>query len=149
MILRGAGEHRLLTFTNGITAIVNVILSIVLIRPFGLVGVALGTLIPTTAAAVLVLYPAACRRVNLPVNRPLREAFWPAVWPAVFMLATLEGLERIPPAGLIEVGIHLAVAGAVYAGLFAGVAIGANERRFYWTKIRSLLERRGRAPVAA
>jgi len=79
----------------------------------------------------------------------LREAFWPAVWPAVFMLATLEGLERLPPAGLIEVGIHLAVAGAVYAGLFVRVAIGANERRFYWTKIRSLLERRGRAPVAA
>jgi O-antigen/teichoic acid export membrane protein len=149
MILKGAGEHRLLTLANSATAVVNVILSIVLIRPFGLVGVALGTLIPTTAAAALVLYPAACRRVNLPVNRPLREAFWPAVWPAVFMLATLKGLERMPPTGLIAVGIHLAAAAACYAALFVGVAIGANERRFYWTKIRSLLERRGRAPVAA
>lgn len=149
IILKGAGEHRLLTLADGLTAVVNVILSIVLIRPLGLVGVALGTLIPTTAAAALVLYPAACRRVNLPVNRPLREAFWPAVWPAVFMLAFLKGLERIPPTGLLEVGIHLAVAGALYAGLFVGVAIGANERRFYWTQIRSLLERPGRAPVAA
>ena len=148
IILKGAGEHRLLTFTDGATAIVNVILSIVLIRPFGLVGVALGTLIPTTAAAALVLYPAACRRVNLPLNRPLREAFWPAVWPAALMLAALEGLERNPPTGLIQVGMHLAVAGVVYAGLFVGVAMDATERRFYWTKIRSLLERRS-APVAA
>ena len=149
LILKGAGEHRLLTLTNGATAIVNVILSIVLIRPFGLVGVALGTLIPVTASAVLVLYPAACRRVGLPVIRPLSQAFWPAIWPGVLMIGVLKLLGQTPPSGLIAVGVHLAVAGAVYAGLFVGVAIGAEERRFYWTKVRSSLERRGRASVAA
>ena len=39
LILKGAGQHRLLTYTNATTAVVNVLLSIALIRPFGVVGV--------------------------------------------------------------------------------------------------------------
>ena len=149
LILKGAGEHRLLTVTNAATAVANVLLSVVLIRRFGLVGVALGTLIPVTASAALILYPAACRRVNLPLSRPLTQAFWPGLWPGVVMIAALHVLGQRPPAGLLMVAVHLTIAVAVYASLFVGVAIGAEERRFYWTKVRSLLNRRAGTSIAA
>jgi O-antigen/teichoic acid export membrane protein len=145
LILKGAGQHRLLTYTNATTAVVNVSLSIALARPLGLVGVALGTLIPVSLSAALVLYPAACRRVGLPVGRPLAQAIWPALWPA----GVMTGLLRLgsAPATFIEVAIRLAAGGLVYVGLFLGLAIGAEERRFYWTKLRSVVARQPRAPA--
>ena len=149
LILRGAGQHRLLTVTNAATAVVNVLLSIVLVHPLGLLGVALGTLIPVGASGLFVLYPAACRRVGIPLRRPLMEAIWPALWPAVVMTALLRFGRRIPPTNLFEVALHLAVGGMVYMVLFVGVAIGAEERRFYLTKLRGVLVRQRRVPAAA
>jgi O-antigen/teichoic acid export membrane protein len=149
-ILKGAGEHKLLTLTNATTAAVNVVLSIVLIRSLGLVGVAIGTLIPVTVGTALVLYPAACRRVGLPLRKPLTEAFWPAMWPGAFMVVALQLGTRVMPAGLFGVALDLAGGGLVYLILFLGVAMGTEDRRYYWTKIRTLLLDRGRrTPVAA
>jgi O-antigen/teichoic acid export membrane protein len=149
LILRGAGEHRLLTCTNAATAVVNVLLSIVLVRPLGLLGVALGTLIPVAASGLFVLYPAACRRVGVPLARPLIEAVWPAIWPAVIMTAVLRFGQRMPPATLFEVALHLAVGGCLYLGLFVAFAIGSAERQFYWTKLRALIARRPAVAAAA
>ena len=149
LILRGAGQHRLLTYTNAATAVVNVLLSIALVRPLGLLGVALGTLIPVTASGLLVLYPAACRRVHVPLSRPLVQAIWPAMWPAVIMAAVLRLGRGVPPANLFEVALHLAVGGLVYVALFVGLAIGAEERRFYRTKLRAIIARSPQVPAAA
>ena len=149
LILRGAGQHRLLTLTNATTAVVNVLLSIALVRPLGLLGVALGTLIPVAASGLLILYPAACRRVHVPLSRPLVQAIWPALWPAAVMSAVLRLGHRVPPANLFEVALHLAVGGLVYVGLFVGLAIGAKERRFYWTKLRAIVARPPQVPAAA
>jgi hypothetical protein len=57
----------------------------------------------------------------------------------------------VPPAGLFGVALHLAGGGLVYLILFVGVAMGTEDRRYYWTKIRALLARGGRrrTPVAA
>jgi O-antigen/teichoic acid export membrane protein len=149
LILRGAGEHRLLTYATASTAVVNVLLSVALVRPLGLPGVALGTLIPVSVSAVFVLYPAACRRVGLPVSRALTQAVWPAAWPGVVMIGVLWLGRRLTPTGLPEVAIHLAVGGLVYVALFLGVAIGAEERRFYWTKLRGLIPHYRPTPASA
>jgi O-antigen/teichoic acid export membrane protein len=147
LILKGANGHQLLTYANATTAIVNVLLSVALVRPLGLVGVALGTLIPVAGSAVFVLYPAACRRVNVSVWRPLIHAFWPALWPAVIMIGALwPGRQS---SNLLEVALWLAAGGLVYLGLFLGVALNREERQFYWTKVRHLARRHRRVPVPA
>ena len=143
LILRGTGEHKLLTYTNASTAVVNVLLSIALIRPYGLLGVALGTIIPVGVAAALVLYPAACRRVGLPLGRPLAQAIWPAIWPGGLMVGSIWWSARsFPPTHLFEVGLHFAAGAVVYLGLFVILAIGPEERRLYWTKLRTLVRAR-------
>ncbi|PYR01525.1 MAG: hypothetical protein DMG00_31180, partial [Acidobacteria bacterium] len=53
------------------------------------------------------------------------------------------------PTRIIEVALRLAAGGLVYVGLFLGLAISAEERRFYWMKLRSLVGRQSRAPAAA
>jgi O-antigen/teichoic acid export membrane protein len=147
LILKGAGQHKLLAVTNASTAIVNVALSIALIHPLGLDGVAIGTLIPVTVSSMFVLYPAACRRVGIPVHRSVMEAMWPALWPAAIMAAALWPTRDLPPANLFQVALWLSAAGLLYAALFIGVASGAEERRFYLTKLRAVLGRRSRIPA--
>lgn len=148
LIVKGAGQHKLLAYTNASTAVVNLLLSIVLIKPFGLVGVALGTLIPVSVSAAFVIFPAACRRVGLPIGRTLVRAIWPAMWPAVFMIGLLWMGRRLGPSSLLAVALHLGAGGLVYMALFLGPAIGRDERRLYWTKLRGLFAGRGQAPAA-
>ena len=147
LILKGAGQHRLLAFTNAGAALVNVALSVVLIRPLGLVGVALATAIPITAVTFLVLYPAACRRVGLSITKPISEAMWPALWPAIVMCGFLRLAEPQRPDGLFGVATHLALGGGIYAALFLTLSLGGNERRYYFAKVRSLLARQRDAPA--
>jgi O-antigen/teichoic acid export membrane protein len=82
LILKGGGQHRMLAFVNSATAIVNVVMSVLLVPVLGLVGVAVGTLVPVGFTALAVLYPAACRRVGTPVSRGYARAVWPAIWSA-------------------------------------------------------------------
>jgi hypothetical protein len=63
------------------------------------------------------------------------------MWPAMVMVGVLWLGRTWPPTSLFEVSLHLAAAGLVYIVLFVGVAIGAVERRFYWTKLRGVLGR--------
>ena len=88
-ILRGAGQHRLLAITNPIAAVTNLLLSIALVKPLGLSGVALGTLVPLTIAAAFVVIPRACARVGVSVWTMWWHAVWPAAWPAAGLAAVI------------------------------------------------------------
>ena len=148
LILRGAGQHKLLAMTNATAAVVNVGLSVALVRPLGLLGVALGTLIPIAVSTVGILFPAACRRVNLPITRPLMHAIWPAMWPAIVMVALLRLAAPVRPDGLHGLALHCAAGGLLYVGLFVLFAMDSDERRLYWARLRSVVVRQRRAPVA-
>ena len=149
VILKGAGQHRLLAVTNATTAVVNVLLSVVLIGPFGLAGVAVGTLLPVVVAGAVVIFPRACRRVGLPASTVLRQAVWPALWPAVGLTAVI--WVGLPYAGsrLVGIGALLVLAGLVYEALFVAFAVSPGERRIYWSKLSQLAGRDVARPAAA
>ena len=144
-VLKGAGKHRLVAFTNVAAAVVNLALSIAFVKAFGLPGVAFGTLVPICIASTLVLFPAGCRRVDLPLGRALSEAVWPALWPAGVMTAFVLATRAMVPTTLVAVGAEMAAACLVYAVVFVTLAIDTAERRFYLAKASELLRRR--APV--
>ena len=141
-VLKGAGEHRLVAFTNVAAAVVNLALSIVFVKAFGLPGVALGTLVPICIASTLVLFPAGCRRVQLSLRRALVEAVWPAMWPALVMTAFVVATRGFVPTTLVGVGAEMVAACLVYAIVFVFFGISGFERRFYLSKTRELLQRR-------
>ena len=134
-LLKGAGEHKLVAYTNVAAALVNVVLSVVLARSMGLAGVAIGTLVPITASALFVLFPAGCRRVELPLMRALADAVWPALWPAAALAAYVEITRPLIPVSLIPVIANMGVAALVYAATFLAFGISGTERRFYLSKI--------------
>src|SRR6185436_18544672 len=108
-VLKGAGQHRLLAFTNAGTALGNIALSLLWIRQYGLIGQATGTLIPVAFSSAFILWPAACRRVGIGVFASLVEAVWPTLWPVVVMAVFVIPMRQALPARMWAV----ALAGAV------------------------------------
>lgn len=140
-VLQGGGHHRLLALTNAVAATVNIGLSILLIRRYGLPGVAFATLIPVATRALLVIVPVACRRVGVSVPRFAVAAVWPAAWPAALTLGALAFFRDPSAISLWMAVLEGAAAGVVYAALFLGIAIGREDRSRYIGKLRTIARR--------
>ena len=149
LILKGAMHPRLNAWTNLATAAVNIALSVALIRRFGLPRVAIATFVPVVCAAAFVLFPAACRRVGLPVADAVRQAVWPASWPAVVAAAFLWATRPLVPAGLLPAVCQLAVSCLIYEAFFFAFAISREERTFYRANVQRLVGRSRNLPAAA
>ena len=148
-VLKGAGRHRFLAFTNLGTGVVNVLLSMLLIRPFGLPGVAIGTLIPIAVASIFIVQPAACRRVGLPMRRGFVHSVVPAVWPAFIMGAVLAITRDISSGTFLAVATQAALGELLYLALFLGLAIRRQDRELYVGKAKELAGRRRLAAAQA
>jgi O-antigen/teichoic acid export membrane protein len=126
-ILMGLGKPRLPTIGFLVAGVVNLVLSIVLVRPLGIAGVALGTAIPNVLFAALVLVQA-CRELEAPVGEYLRYVFPRATLAALPMLGLLLwfkfGLDVRNLTGLAIAG----VAAVVLFGLLWVFFVYRNDR---------------------
>ena len=136
-VLTGGGHHQLVAGSNFAAAMVNIVLSILLIRVYGLPGVAFATLVPVTVRVMAIVIPAACRRVGISLTHFVAKAIWPAAWPAVIAIGGLALLSPTAPS-IWQAVLRGGVAGLVYAVLFLGLAIGRQERQQYVGKLRTI-----------
>jgi len=147
-LLKGAGRVRYLAFVNIATGLANLIISALLVKPYGLVGVAIGTAVPVAVSTIFLLFPAACRRVDLPIGTAFRFAIWPGLWPAVVVALALQAVKLVSPGTLIAVLGEAAFASALYFVLFA-LAIGRRDRSEYISKALAIMGRGSRlVPVS-
>jgi len=147
-LLKGADRHRFLAASNLGIAVGNLALSVALVGRYGLVGVAVGTLIPLAAVSMGILFPAACRRVALPLTEALRDCVWPALWPVIPVGLIVLATSTIASVNLPAVAVQSVAAGAIYLALFLGFAIGREERFWYLAKVRLLLRKHPSAAPA-
>jgi O-antigen/teichoic acid export membrane protein len=79
-ILFGMSLHRALAYVGLLEGIANVILSVVLIRPYGIVGDAIGTAIPLLCTSLFFLPRHMCRHLGIPIRKFVFECYsYPAV----------------------------------------------------------------------
>jgi len=71
-IIFGSGDARTPAIIHLVEAVLNVILSLILIKPLGILGVAVGTTIPVLAVELGVLLPFACRKLKISLAAILR-----------------------------------------------------------------------------
>ncbi|MEO5365977.1 MAG: oligosaccharide flippase family protein [Magnetococcus sp. WYHC-3] len=83
-LLLGMGQVRFDARVSSLGALANVALSLVLVHPLGILGVALGTLVPVAAVNLLWVLPYACRQVGLPMRQ-----FLGALLPPLLLAALL------------------------------------------------------------
>jgi O-antigen/teichoic acid export membrane protein len=148
-VLKGAGHHRVLAASNAAAALANVGLSLLWIRRFGLVGQALGTLLPVAVTSTCILWPIACRRVGLTVTAAFRLAVWPAVWPVAVMALVVIPLRDALPVRLWSVALTGAAGVLCYATTFLAFAVKQDERRTYLARVSELARARLRVAAAA
>lgn len=149
-VLKGCGLHRMVATNSVANAVSNLILSIIFVRWFGLIGVALGTLIPVSIVGMFINFPEACRYVKLPIARAVRTAVWPTLWPMIPVGVLLLTVRDSLPARLPMLAAEAVVSGLLYIVLLIAFALRPADREWYLRKIMSLLPRRSEnAGVAA
>ncbi len=130
-LLYGLSKHQFYAYINIAEGIANLALSIVLVRSFGLIGVALGTAIEIVFFKTLVLPVIVCRLVDV----PLRRYYWRVLFGTAVRL--------LPPLGLFGLLAYpyitpdygrIAALAALQVLLFAPVVyyfvLGPSERLF-------------------
>jgi O-antigen/teichoic acid export membrane protein len=148
-VLKGAGEHRLLAYTNAGTAVGNIALSLLWIRHYGLIGQAMGTFLPVALSSIFILWPAACRRVDMGVGAAFAEAVWPTLWPVAAMAVVVIPMREMLPARLWAVAVAGGIGSLVYFATFLAFAVKRTDRRLYMEKVNELISARRRRRLAA
>lgn len=125
-VLFGMSKHRTWAMVALTEGVVNIILSMILVRPYGIVGDAIGTAAPLAATTLCFLPWHLCRQLQVRMGMYLREAY---LLPAVVcapLLGTLLLMKRwFVPHNYAQLAAHLGVAGAVY-GLALGWAFASK-----------------------
>lgn len=139
--LTAINKHGIFARFTPLAAAINVCLSLVLIKPFGLVGVAAASIV-----GVVIFVPIylrfSCRQLHLPVGHYIRQSLVPCLMPTLLLAVTVLAMRfyfGIESYGMI-VGTVLA-AGAVWAVAFWTLAFDAEERNYIVSSISGL--RRG------
>jgi O-antigen/teichoic acid export membrane protein len=150
-VLQGMARHRLLAATALGSGLANLALSIALVGPFGVTGVALGTLIPAAAEFAIIL-PYTLRRLNLSASAAVGQILLPAVGPTLLMGLVLYGLRlAVRPAALLPLlvvaGAGAGTFGLAYLAFCASPAERATYRDLAWGGLRAILERRHVRPA--
>jgi O-antigen/teichoic acid export membrane protein len=136
-VLYGMSKHRVIALLRIAEAAANLTLSVVLVQRIGLVGVALGTVIPSFVFVTLVL-PSAARRIvgvglaEYYVTAYLRPAL--AVTPVVLFATWLR--NAAPADNLLVFFGQVAALLLVYVPLAFALVLDADERAYLLRKVR-------------
>jgi O-antigen/teichoic acid export membrane protein len=121
-------------------ATTNLVLSVVLAKRLGIVGVALGTTIPLTVMAFGVYLPYACRVIELPYSRLLRRLALPVAVNAIAfgILKLTAGGQHLFSNLIVLVAASLVVFAVCFSASFL---LDPHERSTYVDMLRQLAVR--------
>lgn len=122
LMLQATGKNKILTYSEVTNAVLNISLSLILVRYYGVLGVALGTLIAHAITSTWLMPLLACRYIELDVWQYLRQAVLPPIAVGPFVaVASLLILGKSPsvvsPVSIAACGLSIVTAYAV--ALFA------------------------------
>ena len=128
-VLQAMTRHRpLAAFALG-TALLNLGMSIALVHPLGVTGVALGTLIATALEVFCLVVPYATRTIGISASVVLKEIVGPAVLPVFPAFAVLLVLRiLITPGSLFSVIAIILLGAGVYVGCYLAVCARPGEK---------------------
>jgi O-antigen/teichoic acid export membrane protein len=129
-VLQGADRYGPLAVASLMSGVANVGLSIALIGPFGITGVAIGTLIPTLLEAVGFVLPFAMRELGVASSTLLSTVVLPVAVPAIACAMWLVVADRwIGNPSLLSLAGVSAGAGAVYVIGYVVMPSAVQERQ--------------------
>jgi O-antigen/teichoic acid export membrane protein len=147
-VLQGLRRHQRLGWLALGSGLANLALSIALIGPLGIAGVAIGTLVPTTIECLVFVMPYALSVLGIGGSRAFREVVVPTTLPAIPALVLLVALRLVlEPRSLLVVALVGLAGLAVYGGTYLLMTPARQERELLADVWRALIGRVGRARV--
>ena len=123
------GQHAFIARISILSAVANIVFSLVLITPFGLAGVATGTLLSVAILGCVVTTFRVCRHYELDVRELVGSALFPCVAPSIVQMSLLMLLQNIvPPGGLFSLFALGCAAFLTYALAFLALSLLPSER---------------------
>jgi O-antigen/teichoic acid export membrane protein len=103
--------------------VANLILSIILVKPYGIIGDALGTAIPLTCSMLFFMPQHLCKKLDVRLRTFLRESYTLPLLVNMPLVAALLLMQRwFVPHHYRGLGLQLMIAGVVYgSGILATV----------------------------
>ena len=145
-VLSMTGHHRITAWAAGAEVVLNVGLSVLLARPLGLAGIAVGTLASGVLVGIFYTVRKTCELHGVTYTSYVRRAFAPALLPGAAQFAITLALKRaLPPAGLLSVAVLIVPGALVYLALFWSFSVERSEKDLLISK---LLRRRPPLRVA-
>jgi O-antigen/teichoic acid export membrane protein len=114
-ILMGMSKHGTLAVVSLIEGVANLVLSILLVRPFGILGDAFGTAIPLLGTFIFFLPAHLCSRLSVRLSTFVRQAYLLPVTlcaPMVVVLCLMRSWQF--PHTRWQLAVHLLASGSVY-----------------------------------
>lgn len=125
-VLQGMARHAPLAAMVIGSGIANLTLSILLVNHLGLLGVALGTLIPTTIIGLGFVTPYAMRVIGASARDMYTRVLWPSLFPILPMGVILTLLSKaLDPTSLIMLMLVAGIGSLVYLCVY--LCMRANE----------------------
>jgi O-antigen/teichoic acid export membrane protein len=141
-LLYGISRHRGVVALSLINAVLNLGLSVLLVRPLGSVGVALGTALPLALVGGVATMMYACRALDIPLGRYAWEGMLrPGLFTAAFVVPAVVAQQLWHPVGWIPLFGTCAGAWLVFAGCAWRWAMSAEERERWRHMVPGLLGR--------
>ena len=129
-ILLMTENHKKLTRVAIFECIANLLISIFLIRYIGIVGVALGTLIPNVFAAIFFNIPAGCKFASISLSEFFKQTVFRTLWIGLVTTALVIGLKFIYyPQTLFHLLISFVIAGIFYLVIYFNFGLYGWERK--------------------
>jgi len=143
-VLQGMARHSPLAAMTIGSGIANLTLSMLLVNRFGLLGVALGTLIPTTVICLGFVTPYAMRVIGTSARDMYAKVLWPSLLPMIPMGIIMIVLrEIIDPASLFMILTVAAVGALVYFSVYLRIRANEFERGVVNKIIEKVISRIG------
>jgi len=138
-VLYGLNRHKFYAFSSIVAAVLNLILSIILVKGFGLVGVALGTAIPMIILNILILPLYISRVVKLSLRTYFRDGFlipFLVTIPFVGLIFYLR--NNFYPDTWFKLAIELLVFCAMFVTTLWFLCFEKSERSYYLSQFKFL-----------
>ena len=137
-LLQAISRHQRLAAFAVFGAASNVALSIVLVRRWGLEGVAAATLITTFVTCHLLIAPYVLTTLGVRAGTMLRSVLWPVLIPVLpSALATIAVRHVVGTASLVMVLAAMALGAAIYWAVFLLTGATMAEKEWVRTTVRS------------
>lgn len=133
--LLGTSRHAALSKINGLEAVSNLVLSVCLIRSFGLMGVAVGTLIPSIVFNGIALPWSSLRTIEIPLSTYFFQCIMGPLVASLCSIAIMLAID-LSTANYLEIAAASSLNAAIFCIVFLVAGVNDDERRWILRKIR-------------